>query len=138
MSRWLGKGICQNHKQASNKLIKKWKPGKISQHVRIPHKVFSATKISGLKTPLLPSFTGTPTTTILRFLFRSARTSCTTSDGSRPVPQEKSGSLIYRHICLMNHVKTHQTNPMAPWHPLDALLTPWDPLATPQSTPSDP
>ena len=32
----------------------------------------------------------------------------------------------------MNHEKTHQTNPMAPWDPLDALLTPWDPLATPQ------
>ena len=29
---------------------------------------------------------------------------------------------IYRHICLMNHEKTHQTNPMAPWDPLDALL----------------
>ena len=27
----------------------------------------------------------------------------------------------------MNHEKTHQTNPMAPWDPLDALLTPWDP-----------
>ena len=35
----------------------------------------------------------------------------------------------------MDHEKTHQTNPMAPWDPLDALLTPWDPLATPQSTP---
>ena len=71
-------------------------------------------------------------------VFRSARTSCTTSDGSRPVPQEKSGSLIYRHICLMNHVKTHQTNPMAPWHPLDALLTPWDPLGPPGNPPIDP
>ena len=27
----------------------------------------------------------------------------------------------------MNEEKTHQTNPMAPWDPLDALLTPWDP-----------
>ena len=69
MSRWLGKGICQNHKQASHKLIKKLKMGKISQHIRSPHKVFSETKISGLKTPLLPSFTGTLTTTILRFFF---------------------------------------------------------------------
>ena len=34
------------------------------------------------------------------------------------VPQEKFGSLIYRHICLMNHEDTHQTNPMAPWDPL--------------------
>ena len=81
----------------------------------------------------------------LSFLFRSARTSCTTFGWSRPVrpsrpsrPQEKSGSLIYRHICLMNHEKTHQTNPMAQWDPLDALVTPWDPLATPKSTPSDP
>ena len=24
---------------------------------------------------------------------------------------------------------SHQTNPMAPWDPLDALSTPWDPLA---------
>ena len=45
---------------------------------------------------------------------------------------------IQRYMCLMNHEKTHQTNPKAPWDPLDALLTPWDPLATPQSTPSDP
>ena len=37
-------------------------------------------------------------------------------------PQEKSGSLIYRHICLMNHEKTYQTNPMAPWDPLIALV----------------
>ena len=28
----------------------------------------------------------------------------------------------------MNPEKTHQTNPMAPWDPLDALSTPWDPL----------
>ena len=73
------------------------------------------------------------------FLFRSARTSCTSfgwfvrsSVPSVPsVPQEKCGSLIYRHICLMNHEDTHQTNPMAPWDPLDALSTPWDPLAPP-------
>ena len=26
----------------------------------------------------------------------------------------------------MNHEDTHQTNPMAPWDLLDALLTPWD------------
>ena len=43
-------------------------------------------------------------------------------------PQEKFESLIYRHICLMNHLKTHQTNPMAPWDPLDAPLNPWDAL----------
>ena len=45
--------------------------------------------------------------------FRSARTSCTTS-GWPVDPQEKSGSLIYRQICLMNHKKTHETNQMAP------------------------
>ena len=28
----------------------------------------------------------------------------------------------------MNHEETHQTNPMAPWDPLDALLIPRDPL----------
>ena len=61
-------------------------------------------------------------------LFRSARTSCTTSDGPVRVfmcLQEKSGSHIYRHICLMNHKKTPQTNPMGPGDPLDGLLTPW-------------
>ena len=31
----------------------------------------------------------------------------------------------------MKYEKTHQSNPMAPWDPLDALLTPWDPLAPP-------
>ena len=45
---------------------------------------------------------------------RSTRTSCTTFGWSRPSHpsrvQEKSGSLIYRHISLMNHEKTHQTN----------------------------
>ena len=35
----------------------------------------------------------------------------------------------------MNHEETHQTNPLAPWDPLDALLTPWDPLATPHQPP---
>ena len=50
-------------------------------------------------------------------IFRSARTSCTTFGWFVPSVrvQEKSGSLIYRHICLMNHEETHQTNPMAPW-----------------------
>ena len=32
-------------------------------------------------------------------------------------PQEKFGSLIYRHICLLHHLNTHQTNLMAPWIP---------------------
>ena len=34
----------------------------------------------------------------------------------------------------MNHKKTHQTNPMAPWDPLDAPL---DPLGLP-APPTDP
>ena len=38
----------------------------------------------------------------------------------------------------MNHEKTHQTNPMAPWDPLDALLTPWDPLGPPGNPRIDP
>ena len=59
-------------------------------------------------------------------IFKSMRTSCTPIGWSVPPVRvlRKSGSLIYRHICLMNHEKTHQTNPMAPWDPLDVLLTP--------------
>ena len=34
----------------------------------------------------------------------------------------------------MNHEKTHQTDPMAPWNPLDALLTPWQPPNQPPQT----
>ena len=54
--------------------------------------------------------------------------------------QEKSGSLIYRHICLMNHQKTHQTNQsrgisqtshLTPWDP----RPPFDPLWTPKHPP---
>ena len=30
----------------------------------------------------------------------------------------------YIHICLMNHLKTHQTNLMVPWDPIDAPLGP--------------
>ena len=56
--------------------------------------------------------------TLSNLYLRSARTSCTNSEG--PVrPQEKSGSLIHRYIC---HQKTHQTNPMARWDPIDAPL----------------
>ena len=40
-------------------------------------------------------------------------------------PPEKSGSVIYSYICLVNHQKTSETNPMAPRDPLDA---PFDPL----------
>ena len=61
-------------------------------------------------------------------IFRSARTSCTTSGCLLACPQEKSGSHIYRPTCLMNHQKTRLTSLMAPWDPLDAHL---DPLAPP-------
>ena len=50
-------------------------------------------------------------------------------------PQEKFGSHIYRLICLMNHLKTHQTSLMAPWDPLNAPL---DPLGPPGPPPIDP
>ena len=49
-------------------------------------------------------------------------------------PQEKFGSHIYRLICLMNHLTTHQTSLMAPWDPLNAPL---DPLG-PRDPPIDP
>ena len=52
---------------------------------------------------------------------------------TRPVPSRNnfSGSLIYRHTCLMNHQKSHQTNPMAQWDHIDGPLTPWDPVGLP-------
>ena len=49
--------------------------------------------------------------------------------------QEKPGSLLYWHICLMNHQKTHQTNPMAPKDPLDAPLGPLGPPGYPNRPP---
>ena len=52
-------------------------------------------------------------------------------------PQKKLDTYIHRYICLMNHQETHQTNPMAPWDPLDAPSTPWDPLP-PLSPPGTP
>ena len=51
--------------------------------------------------------------------FRSARASC------------KILIPIYRHICLMNHQETPQTNPMAQWDPPDVSLNPLGPLAPP-------
>ena len=42
----------------------------------------------------------------------------------------------YIHICLMNHLKTHQTNLMAPGDPLDVHLGPLDlPPIDPPMTP---
>ena len=58
---------------------------------------------------------------------QSMTATCTTS-GWLARPQEKSGPLIYRHTCLMNHQKTRLTSLMVPWNPLDAPL---DPLAPP-------
>ena len=56
--------------------------------------------------------------------------------------QEKSGSLTYRHTCLMNHQRTHQTiNQIVSWvlpdTPLDPLgpQAPIDPLWTPKHPP---
>ena len=61
------------------------------------------------------------------------------SPSVRPLvrPQEKFGSHIYRLICLMNHLKTHQTSLMAPWDPLNAPLDPLGPPGPPPSTPND-
>ena len=38
---------------------------------------------------------------------------------------------IYRHICLMNHQETPQTNPLAIWDPLDVSLNPLGPPGPP-------
>ena len=51
---------------------------------------------------------------------------------SRPSVRKKFSRVhIYRHTCLMNHQKSHQTNPMAQREPIDAPLTPWDPVGLP-------
>ena len=68
-------------------------------------------------------------------VFRSARASWNTSvsPSVSPLvsPQEKFGSHIYRLICPMNHLKTHQTSLMAPWDPLNAPLDPLGPPGPP-------
>ena len=38
----------------------------------------------------------------------------------------------------MNHKKTHQTNPMAPWDSLDVSLNPLEPPAPPNRPPGTP
>ena len=43
--------------------------------------------------------------------------------------------LYYRPICLMNHQKTYQTNPMAQW---DFLNVPVDPFVPPAAAPRPP
>ena len=45
-------------------------------------------------------------------IFRSARTSCTTSEGWVRSYEIKIWTPIYRHTCLMNHQETHETNPV--------------------------
>ena len=67
-------------------------------------------------------------------IFRSARTSCTTFGWivqCTPVRKKNLDHNIYRHTCLMNNQKSHQTNPMAQRDPIDAPLTPWDPVGLP-------
>ena len=59
-----------------------------------------------------------------KYIVTHFRRICTTSEDPSARPQEKSGSLIYRHTCLMNHQKTRLTSLMAPWDP---LATPWVP-----------
>ena len=64
----------------------------------------------------------------LILFFRSARASCTTSGGPGAM---KIWTPIYRHICLMNHQETPQTNPLAIWDPLDVSLNPLGPPGPP-------
>ena len=71
-------------------------------------------------------------------LFRSARASCTTSGEPVRTYAMKIWTPIYRHICLMNHQETPQTNPLAIWDPLDVSLNPLGPPGTPWPPPSPP
>ena len=71
-------------------------------------------------------------------LFRSARASCTTSGVPVRTYAMKIWTPIYRHICLMNHQETPQTNPLAIWDPLDVSLNPLGPPGTPWPPPSPP
>ena len=58
-------------------------------------------------------------------------------DPPAPARAMKIWTPIYRHICLMNHQETPQTNPMAQWDPLDVSLNPLGPPGPP-SPPWDP
>ena len=83
-------------------------------------------------------FKGTQSSKYVQYIFRSARTSCTTPLGSswfvRPFVPQKNLDHLYTGI----YEKTHQTNPLAPWDPLSALLTRWDPLGPPGNPPINP
>ena len=73
------------------------------------------------------------------YFFRSARASCTTSGGLvRTYGAMKIWTPIYRHICLMNHQETPQTNPLATWDPLDVSLNPLGPPGPPHRPPGTP
>ena len=52
-------------------------------------------------------------------------------DPPAPARAMKIWTPIYRHICLMNHQETPQTNPLAIWDPLDVSLNPLGPPAPP-------
>ena len=56
--------------------------------------------------------------------FRSARASCTTSGEPVRTYALKILTPIYRHICLMNHQETHQTNPVQSSTAQYSLVTP--------------
>ena len=75
-------------------------------------------------------------------LFRSVRASCTTSGQPARLPKHpyalKILTPIYRHICLMNHQETPQTNPLAIWDPLDVSLNPLGPPGPPPIAPLGP
>ena len=53
-------------------------------------------------------------------------------------PAMKIWTHIYRHLCLINNQETHQTNPMAPWDPLDVSLNPLGTPASPNRPPGTP
>ena len=69
--------------------------------------------------------------TSLKPVFRSARSSCTTSGCPVHPSAQKIWSLVYRHVCLLNHQKTHQTFLLTPWDPGAQPLTPLDPVGPP-------
>ena len=61
--------------------------------------------------------------------FRSARALCTTLHSPSARPCQKSIWHIYRHICLTNLQKIHQTSLLTPLDTSTPPLTPFDPLA---------
>ena len=80
-----------------------------------------------MSSPDISHQTNTFPCSLFSIFFRSARASCTTSGGPAPARAMKIWTPIYRHICLMNHQETPQTNPLAIWDPLDVSLNPLGP-----------